>query len=69
MELIYVNGSRVNVVRTVMRNAYSLPHAYLLDDGTYLIQESEGPTKGAWMLLRGGSIPPEPVNVTIYLCQ
>jgi hypothetical protein len=36
MEPIYVNGTKVEVIKSYVRNAYCLPHAYVLADGSYL---------------------------------
>ena len=44
MREIHVNGVRVRALRCLVRNAYSYPHAYVLDDGSYL---SRGPGDSA----------------------
>jgi hypothetical protein len=39
MRDIYVNGIRVRALRCIVRNAYSSPHAYVLEDGSFLSQQ------------------------------
>jgi hypothetical protein len=69
MRDIYVNGIRVRALRCIVRNAYSYPHAYVLEDGSFLnwqrsdSRSAEERGEEAWVLQRKHD--PALVRVTV----